>query len=126
MPLRLADAFESPEDPRGVSDGDFLLTCTCGLDQRLDTARVDEMTGLTLYDCSRCENTLVAILSDDAAAQVKLSASMMARRFDASGTWRSGYLFGSRVDVALRPGDADDDVLLIEASPGFFDALRNI
>jgi hypothetical protein len=71
--LRVADAFRGEGDGH-VTDGDFLLQCTCGLEQRLDTMLVDEMRELTLYDCSRCENTLVAILTDNAAAQLWLTA----------------------------------------------------
>jgi hypothetical protein len=124
--LRVADAFRGAEDAPGVSDADFLLTCTCGLEQRLDTALMDEMREMTLYDCSRCENTIVAILTDNAAEHVQRSAGMMVRRSEAYGTSRNGYVIGARVDLALRPPDAGDDVLLILSAPDFFDALRNI
>ncbi len=123
--LRLADAFASAEDPE-VADGDFVLHCTCGHEQRLDTMLVDEMRELTLYDCSRCENTLVAILTDNAAAQLWLSTAAMTRRQEAAGHRHNGYVVGSKVDVALRPPGADADLLLILSTPNLFTALRNL
>lgn len=118
--LRVADAFED------VGDGDFVVQCTCGLEQRLDTMILDELRELTLYDCSRCENTVVAILTDNAAAQLWVASSMMVRRGDAFGHRRNGFVVGSRVDLVLRPPDADDVVALLVSSPDLFDALRNI
>ncbi len=123
--LRLADAFRNDDYPE-LADGDFLLTCTCGLEQRLDTMAIDDLGGLTLYDCARCESTAVALMSDNAAAQLWLSASAMTRRQEASGHRHNGYVVGSRVDVALRPPGTDDDLLLIVSTPNFFAALRNL
>lgn len=120
--LRVADAFADAQ----VTDADFLIQCTCGLEQRLDTMLVDELRELTLYDCSRCENTIVAILTDAAAAQLRLASSMMVRRSNASGHRLNGYVIGCRVDLALRPAGADEDVALIYSQPDFFDALRNV
>ena len=118
--LRVADAFGD------VGDGDFLVQCTCGLEQRLDTMIVDEMREVTLYDCSRCENTIVAILTDNAAGQLWVASSMMARRGDAFGHRRQGYVVGSRVDLVLHPPDAGDVVEVLVSAPDLFDALRNI
>jgi hypothetical protein len=125
MSLRLADAF-SEQDGEPVGDADFLVTCTCGLTQRVDTMILDELGQLTLYECSRCENTLVAILTEEAAVHLWLSSSAMARRGDASGHRRNGYVIGSRVDVALRRPGAEEDALLINSTADLFDALRNI
>jgi hypothetical protein len=122
---RFADAFRTDESP-DVTDHDFAITCTCGLDQRLDTMALDDLGGLTLYDCSRCENTIVAILTDEVARQLKLTSGLMARRLDASGTRRNGHVVGSRVDLALRPGEAADDELVVYASAEFFDVLRYV
>jgi hypothetical protein len=36
--LRVADACQTDDDA-DLSDGDFLLQCACGLEQRLDTTR---------------------------------------------------------------------------------------
>ncbi len=123
--LRVADAFAG-EDDGDVTDGDFLVQCTCGLEQRLDTMTLDEMREVTLYDCSRCENTIVAVMTDNAAEQLQRTAGTMVRRGEAYGTSRNGFLVGARVDLALRPPDADADVLLIASAPDLFDALRNV
>ena len=124
-PLRVADAFRDEEHP-DVTDGDFLVQCTCGLEQRVDTMIVDEMRELTLYDCSRCENTVVAILTENAATQLWLSSSAMSRRYGATGTRRNGYVVASRVDLAWHPPGADDATEVLYSSPDFFDALRNL
>jgi hypothetical protein len=58
--VRLADAF--PADDAAllvISDRDFVVCCTCGLEQRLDTMPLDEDEDLTLYGCARCENSLL-------------------------------------------------------------------
>jgi hypothetical protein len=123
--LRLADAFASDADP-GLSDGDFELVCTCGKTQRLDAMTVEDLGGLTLYDCCRCENTVAGIMTDDAAAQLWLSTSTMTRRQEASGHRHNGYVVGSKVDVALRKPGTERDLLLIVATPNFFAALRNL
>jgi Zn ribbon nucleic-acid-binding protein len=123
--VRLADAF-GDVGVAEVADGDFLLTCTCGLTQRLDATQVDEEDDLTLYDCARCGNSLVGVMPDDAATALWVSSSSMTRRQEVGGHRRRGYLIGSKVDVALRPPDARDDVLLIPATPSFFAALRNL
>ena len=122
--MRLSDAFQTAVDE--FEDGDFLLTCTCGLEQRLDTMTVDEDDGLTLYDCGRCENSVVGLMRDDAATELWTSTSAMTRRQELGGHRRNGYIVGSRVDVSLRPPDAAGDVLLIPATPNFFLALRNL
>lgn len=124
--MRLVDAFRADDPVAEISDADFLLTCTCGLEQRVDTMAVEELDGLTLYDCARCENTTVAVMTDDAATQLWLAASAMTRRQEANGHRHNGYVVGSRVDVALRPADADDDLLLILSTPNLFVALRNL
>jgi hypothetical protein len=123
--VRLADAFRDVGVPQ-VGDGDFLLTCTCGLTQRLDATQIDEEDDLTLYDCARCANSLVGVMPDDATTALWVSSSSMTRRQEVGGHRRRGVLIGSKVDVALRPPDARDDVLLIPATPSFFAALRNL
>ena len=123
--MRLADAFPADDDdPAVISDHDFLLSCTCGLEQRLDEMIVDEDPELTLYDCARCENSLVGVMRDDAATDLWLSASAMTRRQELPGHRRGGFVIGSKVDVALRPAEGGDEVALLPATPNFFAALR--
>ena len=108
-----------------VSDGDFVTVCTCGLEQRLSRRSSTSCPASRCTTARACENTLVAILSHDAVVQLRLRSAAVGRQL-ASGMWRSGYVFGSRVDVGLRPPDAVDDVLQIHATPPFFDALLNL
>ena len=124
--MRLADAFPADDGASAVvSDRDFLLTCTCGLDQRLDAMTLDEGPDLTLYECARCENSLVGVMHDDAVTELWLSGSAMARRQEVPGHRRCGFVFGSKVDVELRPaGDGGEDGALLPATPNFFAALR--
>jgi hypothetical protein len=122
--VRLADAFADDGVVPDISDGDFLLNCTCGLEQRLDAMLVDESGDLTLYDCARCENSLVGVVRDDETLDLWMSVSTMTRRQEVGGHRRRGYVIGSKVDVALRPPEAHDVLLLIPATPNFFVALR--
>ncbi len=124
--MRLADAFADDDAVPDVADGDFLVNCTCGREQRLDAMLVDEAGDLTLYDCARCENSLVGIVRDDATTDLWLSTSTMTRRQEVGGHRRNGYVIGSKVDVSLRPADAGRELLLIPATPNFFVALRNL
>ena len=123
--MRLADVFRA-DAPGELSDGDFELTCTCGLTQRVDAMALDADGRLTLYDCARCATSLVGIMRDDAATELWASSTTLTRRQEAGGHRRNGYVLGSRVDVGLRPPDAERDLLLIPATPNFFAALRNL
>jgi hypothetical protein len=122
----LADAFAANDaPPRGISDRDFVLTCSCGLEQRLDAMVLDEQPDLTLYDCARCENSLVGVMRDDAATELWLAGSAMTRRQEVPGHRRCGFVIGSKVDVALHPAGAGGEaVALLPATPNFFVALR--
>jgi hypothetical protein len=125
--MRFADAFAAEQIVPEISDGDFLLTCTCGLDQRLDEMDVDEdFDGLTLYECTRCTNPLVGIMHDTAATDLWVSTAAMTRRTEVGGHRRNGFVVGAKVDVAVHPRDGDDDFVLIPPSPSFFTALRNL
>ena len=122
--MRFADAFAADDAGAAVADGDFLLHCTCGLEQRLDAMIVDEDAGLTLYDCARCENSLVGVMRDDSATELWMSASTMTRRQEVGGHRRNGYVVGSKVDVAIRRSGDDRDIVLIPATPSFFVRYR--
>ena len=123
--MRFADAFDA--DVPGVVDHDFLLSCTCGMEQRMDEMELDELgESATLYDCARCGNSIAAVMSDDAATDLWLSISAMTRRQELGGHRRNDFVVGGRVDIALRPRDAGDDLLVIPATPSLFDALRNL
>ena len=123
--MRLADAFADDGVVPDISDGDFLLNCTCGLEQRLDAMLVDESGDLTLYDCARCENSLVGVMRDEAATDLWFAGSAMTRRQEVPGHVRCGFVIGAKVDVVLHPAGAGGEVVaLLPATPNFFVALR--
>ena len=121
--MRLADAFRAAGAHAAISDHDFLLTCSCGTPQRLDAMTLDECGEITLYDCPRCMRSIVGVLSDDPALELR-APGPLTRRQEQGGHRLRGYIIGSRVDVALRPEDAAEDVLLIPATPNFFTQYR--
>ncbi|MGH2943598.1 MAG: hypothetical protein ACRDLN_12580 [Solirubrobacteraceae bacterium] len=123
--MRLADALRAAGAHAGVSDHDLLLTCTCGTQQRLDAMTLDECGEITLYDCVRCTRSVVGVLTDDPALELRAPAPLT-RRQEEGGHRLRGYIVGSRVDVALRPEDAAEDVLLIPATPNFFIQYRHL
>jgi hypothetical protein len=122
----LADAFPAADGAApAVSDRDFVLSCTCGFEQRLDAMNLDEDPDLTLYECARCENSLVGVMRDDAATALWLAGSAMTRRQEVPGHRLGGFVIGSKVDVALQPAGATaEEAVLLPATPNFFTALR--
>ena len=119
--MRISDAFS--DLVLGISDGDFLLRCSCGTEQRLDEMTIDVCGEITLYDCVRCQSSMAGVLADNPADELWAPAPMT-RRQEQGGHRRNGYVVGSRVDVALRPAGEDADVLLIPATPNFFVRYR--
>jgi hypothetical protein len=117
--MRIADAFAATGVKQDLSDRDFLLRCSCGTEQRLDEMTVDVCGAITLYDCVRCQSSMVGLLAENPADEMWAPAPMTRRQED-GGHRLNGYVVGSRVDVALRPPDADADLLLIPATPNFF------
>lgn len=119
--MRVSDAFS--DIALDLSDGDFVLRCSCGTEQRLDEMTIDVCGEITLYDCVRCQSSMVGVLADNPADELWAPAPMT-RRQEQGGHRRNGFVVGSRVDVALRPADRDADVLLIPATPSFFAQYR--
>jgi len=124
--VRLADVFHSaPDIPVDVTDLDFLLRCSCGTEQRLNVMTVGDYGPVTLYDCAVCENSLVGVMADDPRNEI-LAPGPMTRRREPGGHRVHGHIVGSKVDVALRPPDADKDLFLIPATPNFFVQYLNL
>jgi len=121
--MRVADAFREASAQHGVSDHDFLLTCTCGAQQRLDAMTIDDCGEITLYDCARCMRSIVGVLTDDPDLE-RRAPEPMTRRQEEGGHRLRGYIVGSRVDIELRPEGAERDLLLIPATPNFFVRYR--
>ena len=62
--MRYADPFREAGRPE-TTDHDFLLTCSCGMEQRLDEMGLDETGPITLYECKRCTKSIVGVMTDD-------------------------------------------------------------
>jgi hypothetical protein len=117
--MHIADAFAAAVDRPDLADHDFLLRCSCGTEQRLDEMTRDLCGEITLYDCVRCTSSMAGVLADNPAEELWAPAPL-ARRQEQGGHRIGGYVVGSKVDIALRPPGAHEDVLLIPATPNFF------
>ncbi|CAN5654054.1 hypothetical protein BH20ACT17_BH20ACT17_03520 [soil metagenome] len=124
--MRLADVLRyAPDIPADVTDLDFVLRCSCGTEQRLNVMTVGDYGPVTLYDCAACENSLVGVMADDPRNEI-LAPVPMSRRQEPGGHRVGGHIVGSKVDIAMRPPDADRDLVLIPATPNFFVQYLNM
>ncbi len=117
--MRYADPFRAAGRPE-TTDHDFLLNCSCGMEQRLDEMTIDECGPMTLYECVRCTKSIVGVLIDDPALDDTPEPQAMSRWGESSGHKLRGFIIGSRVDIAFRPEDAEADLLRLPATPYFF------
>ena len=122
--MRYADPFRDAGRPE-TTDRDFLLTCSCGTEQRLDEMTLDETSLITLYECVRCTKSVVGVMTD-APDLERRAPEAMTRGQERAGHHLRGYIIGSRVDVALRPEYADADLVLVPATPYFFVRYLNV
>lgn len=122
--MRYADPFRDAGRPE-TTDHDFLLTCSCGTEQRLDEMTLDEESPITLYECKRCTKSIVGVMTDDPEL-VKTAPQALTRYQEKAGHHLRGYIIGSRVDVALRPEGADREMLMIPATQYFFVQYLNL
>ena len=122
--MRYADPFRDAGRPE-TTDHDFLLSCSCGTEQRLDEMTLDEEGVVTLYDCKNCTRSIVGILTDDPDL-AQLAPQALTRWQEKAGHQLRGYIIGARVDIALRPEGSDQDLLLIPATRYFFDQYANL
>ena len=124
--IRLADVLRRAQGiPRDVTDRDFVVWCSCGTEQRLNVMTVGDYGPVTVYDCAVCDNSLVGVMPDDPRNEL-LAPAPMTRRQEPGGHRLHGHVVGSKVDVALRPPDADQELVLIPATPNFFVQIRNM
>ena len=123
--MRFADAFFDSVVKDAVTDHDFVVRCSCGTEQRLDEMTIDLCGEITLYDCRRCQSSMVGVLADNPADEL-WAPPAMSRRQEAGGHRLNGFVLGSRVDVVMRPPEADRDLVLIPATPNFFSQYRYI
>ncbi len=122
--MRYADPFRDAGRPQ-TTDRDFLLTCSCATEQRLDEMTIDETGRITLYECKRCTKSIVGVMTDDPDLAMQ-APQAMTRRQEKAGHHLRGYIIGARVDVALRPEGSEKDLLLIPATRYFFEQYLNL
>jgi hypothetical protein len=95
------------------------------MEQRMDEMGLDETGPITLYECKRCTKSIVGVMTDD--PDLELTAPQALTRWEEkAGHHLRGYIIGARVDVALRPEDAEKDILLIPATRYFFVQYLNL
>jgi hypothetical protein len=123
--MRYADPFRDAGRPE-TTDRDFLLTCSCGMEQRMDEMTLDETGLITLYECKRCTKSIVGVMTDDPDLELQAPTQALTRWEEKAGHHLRGYIIGARVDVALRPEDAEKDILLIPATRYFFVQYLNL
>ena len=80
--MRYADPFRDAGRPE-TTDHDFLLTCSCGTEQRLDEMTLDEESVVTLYECKRCTKSIVGVLTDAGEMLVARSRRILSELDDA-------------------------------------------
>ena len=122
--MRYADPFREAGRPE-TTDHDFLLTCSCGTEQRLDEMSLDEESVITLYECKRCTKSIVGVMTDDPDMEM-LAPQGMTRWEETAGHHLRGYIIGAMVDVALRPEGDEQDMLVIPATRYFFKQYLNL
>ena len=122
--MRYADPFREAGRPE-TTDHDFLLTCSCGTEQRLDEMGLDEEGPMTLYECKRCTKSIVGVLVDGPDLEM-LAPQAMTRWEEKAGHHLRGFIIGAMVDVTLRPEDGEQDVLVIPATRYFFKQYLNL
>ena len=118
--LRLGDPFREAGWWYRVSDRNFELQCTCGITQRADELRARDDGGVTLYDCTHCGVILVGVTEDDRPPPASTGESMWPSSDE--GHRMCGFVFASKVDMALWPPAATTADMEIPARPGFFSA----
>ncbi|HVF79378.1 MAG TPA: hypothetical protein VNA28_13865 [Solirubrobacteraceae bacterium] len=122
--MRYADPFRDAGRPE-TTDHDFLLSCSCGMEQRLDEMTLDETSPITLYECTRCTKAIVGVMTDDPELE-KTAPQALTRWQEKAGHHLRGYIIGARVDVVLKPEGTEKEILLIPATQYFFVQYLNV
>jgi hypothetical protein len=111
--MQVSEAFREAGIEPVPTEGDFRLKCDeCDAMQRLLNMERSDVAGVTIYACRSCGRSLVGVKSfkEDAEAQ------------EASGYRLNRNVVGSRVDLHMHVAvERGESVLLIEATPAFFE-----
>ena len=116
--LRLCDPFRAAGWWYLVGDRNFELRCGCGVTQRADALRARDDRGVTLYDCAHCGISLIGVAADDRAPAASAVEAMWPSSDE--GHRMCGFVFASKVDMAMWPPGATEPYMQIPARPGFF------
>ena len=119
--MRICDPFREAGFWFLVSERDFELQCTCGVTRRADALRARVSGAVTLYECKDCGASLIGI-ADDERAPVTGAAGATAPADDDDGHRMCGFVFGSKVEMAMWPPAATEPWMKIPARPRFFSA----
>lgn len=119
--MRLCDPFREAGLWFVVHEHDFVLTCACGVRQRLHELTRAERPRFTAYTCTHCGEVIVGLAQDQPDPRAPAQRPLV-RPDDSQGHRMCGYVFASTVDMQLWPAHADDEVMAIPARPAFFTA----
>jgi hypothetical protein len=114
--MRLSDPFREAGWWFRVGEYHFEMRCTCGVALSGDALTKSVVDDVTVYACPHCSATLVGITSIDTAPATTASGMPA---FDGEGHTMCGYVFGSMVDMTLRPPASGEGAMEIPARPGF-------
>ena len=118
--MKISDPFREAGWWFRVGEYHFQLRCTCGVRHCADALTKSEVGEVTLYACPQCGATLVGIASTDATLAPGAPGAPGAPVFDGEGHMMCGFVFGSMVDMTLRPPASGEGETEIPARPGFF------
>lgn len=117
--MRICDPFREAGWWFRVAERHFELECGCGVTQRADALQVRDDGDVTLYVCAHCGTSVIGVTADERGP---VAAGMTATADDEDGHRMCGFVFASRVDMALWPPAAVEPFLDIPARPHFFSA----
>ena len=111
--MQVSEAFREAGIEPVPAEGDFRLKCDgCGSMQRLQDMERSDVAGMTSYACRSCGHSLVGVMSFKEDAEAR----------EASGYQLDRNVIGSKVDLHMHVAvERDESVLLIEATPDFFE-----
>ena len=110
--MQISEAFREAGIDPVPAEGDFRLKCDeCGSMQRLRDMERSDVAGVTIYVCRSCGRGLVGVKSFKEDAEAR----------EASGYQLERNVIGSKVDLHIHVAqESGESVMLIEATPGFF------
>jgi hypothetical protein len=115
--MKISDPFREAGWWFRVGEYHFQLRCRCGAALTVDALNRSEVGDVTVYACPQCSATLVGITTMQEAPATTASG---VPAFDGEGHAMCGYVFGSMVDMTLRPPASGEGEMEIPARPGFF------